>query len=312
MSRLTREAQAAVWAAAALAIWPAGASAAPPSNDKCGGVQDLALGSVVDGSTGEADDDYQAGNGTVPSGGPDVVYKVTVPANSTAVVQAQAPFSTSLYASNECGAPPAYWNAGHALRVNNGSEGRQVWFVTVDSAGSGEKGPLKVSAHLESTGQSIPDNGIVGSVLAAIDAARRSIADSIEQARADLAGRINKVAADVGQLASSVGRLAGRTNNYRHWTFAAGSTRSGYEQTLTLFAPDSAVTVQASFYIKGSPPKKKTELVRPRTPVFMNVNKIVGKGKDVATTITASGRVYVERTLWHKGVIVDISSGEHD
>lgn len=113
------------------------ADAAPPSNDACAGAIELPFGVAVTGSTRKANNDYTAENAKpppdpdltlVPSAGPDVVYHVTLPAQTHAMVTVLAKYRVSVYAA--INAPSLNVDDPCGKATLSKSSGQQVSFAS--------------------------------------------------------------------------------------------------------------------------------------------------------------------------------------
>jgi hypothetical protein len=296
--------------ALALAVGVGTAAAAPPSNDTCGtngaNAQPIGLGQSLEADTTEAVDDYKAadsgGSSLAPSSGPDIVFKVVVPAGQNWTFTVVAPFETVLYYvpddATKCGTGvPNSVSIGHSIRFPTANT---TYYVVVDGAGPADRGSVRASvsfpgdAHFFSA-----DNALFGSIVARLGTLSQPTLAEVQSLRAE-----------VGDLRGRLDQLAERTNTYRNWTFAAGSTRKGWRETLTFLSRTTQKATIRLFTSKGQ--KTVTKSLKANRPSILNVNKAAGKNRDVAIQVSGESALFVERTLRFGKSAVDVSPGEHD
>lgn len=104
----------------------------------------------------------------------------------------------------------------------------------------------------------------------------------------------------------------GPASQPRHF-FAEGTTRSGFQEWLTLFSPDVEQEIETT-YILGpgqGGPIVRTYRVGPRSRATINVNAEVGPEKDVSI-VTASRQkkvFFAERVMYYNNVVISSSDG---
>ncbi len=97
--------------------------------------------------------------------------------------------------------------------------------------------------------------------------------------------------------------VMGATGLATEYFFAEGTTRSGFEQYLTIQNPhDAAITVSASYQVgegQGDPVQASYEVpARARRTVFVNAPEVMGQGKDVSVRLSCASEFLAERPMY--------------
>ncbi len=146
-------------------------------------------------------------------------------------------------------------------------------------------------------------NAARDATITAVNAARDSITTAIADAR-------DAVNSHTDTATAPATALAGRTNNYTQWFFAAGSTVSGVQETLALFSP-TAQTVTITYYTESGAKAPVTLNLPANTRVTVDVNAAVGSKHQVSTQIVGASLFYAERVITSNGAM-GTGSGEHN
>jgi hypothetical protein len=228
------------------------------------------MGSVVEGSTAEATDNYQAvitpsmgaSPRAVPANGPDVVFRIDLTSNEFAAVIVKAPFQVSLYAAisapdagvgspNDCGlatilgssggqVPFASSGGGPIFLIASTTTGRVVtYYVVVDGWTAADKGNFEIAVSRDvflSSNQVYVNNtqAVTGSVLKGLE----------------------------GLFQELTPVITGLAAKYTRWDFSESSTRDGFREFITL-SSDVAQTVTLTY------------LIDPTSPGFGGTNPVV-------------------------------------
>ncbi len=95
--------------------------------------------------------------------------------------------------------------------------------------------------------------------------------------------------------------VMGATMPATSWYFAEGTTRTGFEEWLTLANPgDTAARVEVEYMLGAGQGENVTQVweVPARSRVTVNVNDAVGPGMDVSMHVTSDEGIVAERPMY--------------
>lgn len=93
--------------------------------------------------------------------------------------------------------------------------------------------------------------------------------------------------------------VIGATRSAGNWFFAEGATQNGFQEWLSIQNPGGQeAVVDITFMLGTGELVEKSVTVKPHSRATVDVNSVVGWGKDVSARATTRGRVIIERPMY--------------